>query len=237
MRDSFFCLTAEFSQTQALPSFQATVSSMLSQRLPDVCSIVYDSRIVMTFDLAATGFTQEQMLTLCLPILGNSLDKVGVSRTFNDFSNLVHYYQQCLKALRLGRVEKPDEKVYQYDGFFLDAALEKIFSDNAPLESYFPNGLNRLVEHDREKGSDLVGLLRAYLECDRSVTKTVRRTYMHRNTVAYRLDTISRVSGLDLDDPRVRFELMLAFELMDYAGKIANRRLRSIGGLADNGDL
>ena len=38
---------------------------------------------------------------------------------------------------------------------------------------------------------------------------------MHRNSVIYRINKISRLGDIDLDDPEIRFSLTLSFYIMD----------------------
>ena len=42
-----------------------------------------------------------------------------------------------------------------------------------------------------------------------SVTKTVGKTYIHRNTCMRQIKRIEKISQLDLDDPKTRLELEL----------------------------
>lgn len=71
----------------------------------------------------------------------------------------------------------------------------------------------RLIEplevHDREHGGDLVRTLRAYFASNANITEAAGRLFMHRNSVAYRLERIGELTGLNYRDHRARLALQL----------------------------
>lgn len=73
----------------------------------------------------------------------------------------------------------------------------------------------RLVElHDAVVADAAVGdTLARYLDCGRSVEATARATYLHPNTVRYRLRKAAQLTGLDPLDPRAAYVLQVALTL------------------------
>ena len=57
--------------------------------------------------------------------------------------------------------------------------------------------LGPLRAHDAEHGSELLVTLDAYFAADRSAARTAEALHIHRHTLAYRLRTIGRLTGLD----------------------------------------
>ena len=66
-----------------------------------------------------------------------------------------------------------------------------------------------LVEHDRERRSDLVRTLRAYFAAGSNASEAADRLFLHRNSMLYRLARIQSLTGLDLKDPRAALALQL----------------------------
>jgi DNA-binding PucR family transcriptional regulator len=66
-----------------------------------------------------------------------------------------------------------------------------------------------LVEHDRERRSDLVRTLRAYFAAGGNASEAADRMFLHRNSLLYRLERIRKLTGLDLRDPGVALALQL----------------------------
>jgi purine catabolism regulator len=55
--------------------------------------------------------------------------------------------------------------------------------------------------------------LEAFFACHGNLSQTANRLHIHRNTLTYRLERISAITQLDLDDPDARFSLQLALKL------------------------
>jgi DNA-binding PucR family transcriptional regulator len=73
--------------------------------------------------------------------------------------------------------------------------------------------LGRLLAYDRQHNTDLVATLRAYFEQNANASETARKLYVHRNTLNYRLQRISEISGLDLGSPDTRLALQVALRI------------------------
>ena len=66
-----------------------------------------------------------------------------------------------------------------------------------------------LVEHDRERRSDLVKTLRTLFAARGNASEAADRMFWHRNSMLYRLERIQKLTGLDLKDPSVALALRL----------------------------
>ncbi len=77
--------------------------------------------------------------------------------------------------------------------------------------------LGPLLEHDRARSADLVASLRAYLETGEQLA-AARRLQVHPNTLRYRLDRISEITGVDLDEAETRLNLAVALRVQGLLG-------------------
>jgi DNA-binding PucR family transcriptional regulator len=57
-------------------------------------------------------------------------------------------------------------------------------------------------------------VLRTYLRHERRAAETATELHMHRNNVAYRVGRIEELLGIDLNDWRVRQNLMTSFLML-----------------------
>ena len=73
--------------------------------------------------------------------------------------------------------------------------------------------LQPVAEHDAERNGELLFTLRVFLESGGHHPTTSTRCHIHVSTLKYRLARISEILDRSLADPRVRFELSLAFEV------------------------
>jgi hypothetical protein len=65
------------------------------------------------------------------------------------------------------------------------------------VRSFYDDTIAPLVRYDEQYGSDLVATLEAWFEHDCSTVATAAAIYVHRHTVAYRLERVKELSGLD----------------------------------------
>lgn len=77
-----------------------------------------------------------------------------------------------------------------------------------------------LVEHDRERRSDLVKTLKVYLDAGANASEAADRLFLHRNSMLYRLSRVEKLTGLNLKDPRARLALQLG--LLDVGERERN---------------
>jgi sugar diacid utilization regulator len=72
-------------------------------------------------------------------------------------------------------------------------------------------GLQTLVDEDAARNTEFLLTLRTWLQASCNASEASRQLNLHPTTLRYRLAKIKELSGLDLDDPRVRLvcELLL----------------------------
>jgi len=79
------------------------------------------------------------------------------------------------------------------------------------VRSFYEDTVAPLVAYDAQYSTDLVGTLSAYLERNCNMNATASAIYAHRHTVAYRLERVKELTGLDpmLSEDRERLGLGL----------------------------
>ena len=65
------------------------------------------------------------------------------------------------------------------------------------VRSFYEDTVAPIVKYDDQYATDLVGTLEAYLEQNCNMNATAAAIYAHRHTVAYRLDRVKELTGLD----------------------------------------
>ncbi|KGN42234.1 helix-turn-helix domain-containing protein [Knoellia aerolata] len=81
------------------------------------------------------------------------------------------------------------------------------------VAAYVHSVLGALVDYDASRGTDLVGTLEAYFLAGSSPRHAATRLHVHTNTVAQRLERISRLVGDAWQSPERALELQLALRL------------------------
>jgi sugar diacid utilization regulator len=72
-----------------------------------------------------------------------------------------------------------------------------LISDPEEVRSFYRDTVEPLVRYDDQYRSDLLGTLERYLASDCNMNATARAIFAHRHTVAYRLDRVKELTGLD----------------------------------------
>jgi sugar diacid utilization regulator len=72
-----------------------------------------------------------------------------------------------------------------------------LISDPEEVRSFYEDTVEPIVRYDTQYRSDLLGTLEEYLASDCNMNATARAIYAHRHTVAYRLDRVRELTGLD----------------------------------------
>ena len=101
---------------------------------------------------------------------------------------------------------------------FEDCALEFLQNNlrkTLPVELYIAPQLEKLREIDRDRGTEYLQTLRAWLLNERSIPRTAEALIVHRTTLTYRLDKLRELIPMDLDDPQLRLYLLLSIYMLD----------------------
>jgi sugar diacid utilization regulator len=80
------------------------------------------------------------------------------------------------------------------------------------VSALFEGTVGPLARYDEHHRTDLVATLETYLELNGNMNATAARIFAHRHTVAYRLDRIRELSGLDPADGEDRERLGLGLK-------------------------
>lgn len=146
--------------------------------------------------------------------LRENVAKAGISNVFRGYRDMKMYLGQAYDALRLGQKKNPHFWHYSFEDYALEAALEQCV-EKYPADQLLHPGLLKLMEQDKEKGSELLRTLQIYLETGCNATQTAEKLYIHRSSFLKRLERIRQVSGVNLSDNDTRFYLLLSFRLID----------------------
>ena len=84
-------------------------------------------------------------------------------------------------------------------------------------------GAVALYNYDKLNKTEYANILKHYLLNDKNTSKTAEEFGMHRNTLMYKLDKISEMTGEDLDDPMISFRLLFSLFTIEYLDIYQNR--------------
>ncbi len=86
---------------------------------------------------------------------------------------------------------------------FSDLGIFKLLcqlDDPAMLMEYVPETLGKLYDYKKPQRDDLIMTLRTYLDKNQNLSKTAQDLYVHYKTAAYRIEKITKITGIDFDN-------------------------------------
>jgi hypothetical protein len=124
------------------------------------------------------------------------------------------------RALRRLVGEPSERAVAPWDEFSAHAVLEQLKDLATAHPRVLLGPIAGLAEIDRKRGSAHIATLRAFLDSACDLTAAAARLQIHRNTLRYRIQRITEISGLDLSQPNERLVAELQLRLLETPGAL-----------------
>ena len=137
---------------------------------------------------------------------------IGIGQNVEGLSNLARSYKQASSALHMA-VKSDQARVY-----YQQLGIYKILlstEDSTVLSEVYNDVLGKLADYDVAKNTDYMSTLKVYLENDASVQAVAKLSFVHRNTINYKLNKIKEITGYDIAREEDRLKIMLAFMIKD----------------------
>jgi purine catabolism regulator len=138
----------------------------------------------------------------------------GISRTATGLIGLRDAYREAKDAMSIAAQLGDAETTTYYGDLKLYQLLLSVKDRNLEhLRRFYSESLLPLVEHDERKQGELIRTLNGFFEANGNLAKAATDLDVHRNTLVYRLERISELTGLDLNDADNRLILHLALKV------------------------
>jgi purine catabolism regulator len=133
----------------------------------------------------------------------------GVGRPAAELADWKDSYREALQAMSMA--ERLKERGPLYFGDLSVYRLLFQLEGNPELEAFCRETLGPLLDY--QGGGDLLETLESF--CDRlgNLSQTAEKLFIHRNSLLYRMERISQLTGLDLNNPDTRLAVHLALKV------------------------
>jgi hypothetical protein len=103
----------------------------------------------------------------------------------------------------------------RYSQLGADRLLIMLYRDHSQeLEAFVQDTLGPLLRYDEGSSSPMLPTLQAFVTHGGRLRETASQIFVHRNTLAYRLDRAAEILGVDLKDPSARLAIELALRAL-----------------------
>jgi carbohydrate diacid regulator len=120
---------------------------------------------------------------------------VALGNIKNGVNGIKESYENAFRTLHVGKRSRLSTSLYNYNDWAMTVELL-----TKELTPYIIDKLTGQLGEFRNHGSytTLAATFLAYCQCNMNLSETARTLYIHRNSLLYRLDKISELTGLDL---------------------------------------
>lgn len=193
------------------------VKRAMKQLAPAGHAIALDHTVYLfNKETARNAAEQDEFREKLNKLLENSSCFCGESDEVSKLSDVKAAAMQCTSAIQMGAVIQPERRYWKYrDLYAYDMMFNYYEHMNADYGCMIHPGLHELIRNDMENGNDNLKLLGIFLNRDRNITNTAKEMFLHRNTVIYRIGKIEQLLGVSLDDPEVRFDLLVSLKCIE----------------------
>lgn len=156
----------------------------------------------------------KDLIFLCSTQFPNYKIYSGISPICYGYIEISKGYIKSVSAIKVAIINT--RNIYHYNEIGVYKLLLSV-KDTDVLNDLVLEHLGKLEEFDIKNGTDYVNTLRCYLMNNSSVQEVAKQTFVHRNTINYKIKKIKEILNCELnyDD---KLNIMLAF----YIKKLLN---------------
>jgi DNA-binding PucR family transcriptional regulator len=121
---------------------------------------------------------------------------IGLSNPCRDAASYPRAFGEAASAAEVGALIKGAPGVYTYEDL---GPYRYVLRSEDAIRDRHQEQLQRLVEYDERRGSELLHTLDVFLEGRGNIVGTARLLHTHPNTLRQRLGRIEQLCGFDLE--------------------------------------
>lgn len=137
--------------------------------------------------------------------------RAGVSVNDTGIHSLPKNYKRAVSLLKIA--ERQDKAAVSYRTIGLYQLLLEVEDPNV-MKSFYMETLGQLEAYDEKNRTDYLFILKQYLENNASVQEVAKETFVHRNTINYKIKRIKEILCSDLTY-QDGLKLLLAFHIRE----------------------
>lgn len=170
----------------------------------ETISFLYKNRVVL---LGAFDEINEHAQSIRESIVSDLYCKCYVSygNPVYNVKDIKRAYEEAMECLILRKKFGIKQEIFFYDKILFEKIVYNI---NAEVKNEL---LNRFKDKFNMFDSELINTIEEFVNCDLNISDAARKLYVHRNTLIYRLDKITKETGFDIRNFRQAAVFIIAF--------------------------
>ena len=135
--------------------------------------------------------------------------RCGVGTPAADLGAWQLSFRQAGQVLDMARRLNERKPLYYMDLSVYRLLLE--FEDNPEMKAFLQETLGPILNH--ENADEFLATLEEFFAHNGNLSQTAEALFIHRNTLTYRMERMTLISRLDLDNPDTRLAVQLALSI------------------------
>lgn len=187
----------------------------IESKLANAKAMVYNHTVVILASCENDRHFQEiELIALQEFIKTNNL-QAGISRPFSKLADVKEHYLESIEAIKLGNHINKEQHFFKYEDYLIFDLIDN-YSHAEECKKFIHHSLMRLVEYDKENGTDYVRSFYTYLCNFKNIKDSANILNIHRNTMFYRIEKIESLLNVDLNNGDVLFQLYLSYKILEF---------------------
>jgi purine catabolism regulator len=172
----------------------------------------YQNRFVILVPAALSDKHIKPILSVLPNILHKKIE-AGIGEVMN-IGKVIKSYEQALRALFWAKLHN-SKNVFHYN----DLGLLRLLSTNITkeeIQSFCSSYLSKIETYDKEYNTELLLTLETHINNFWNYTATAKVLHLDPNTIRYRINKITAIGGVDLQNAYDRLNIENALMLKDF---------------------
>jgi len=138
---------------------------------------------------------------------------IGVSNVCKEFLSISKAFMRAQEVLRISQKLNCDSTLFYFSDLMNYHLLDNSF-DKEQLKIFSNFYLGRLIDYDKQNGTQLIETLESYFKAGCNVSIAAKNMYIHRNTFIYRMNKIKSILKSEINDSEEILNLQLALMII-----------------------
>lgn len=140
--------------------------------------------------------------------------RAAISYCFHDLAKCYCVYHDTRSLIYAVSRTASERTCVRYEDHIPELAASLLAGKIDP-HSIAGDAVGKMIDCDQKYGQEAMVTMKAYVRCAFNIKRTAAMLHIHENTVRYRVSRIAELTGLDYENGKTAFELILAFALLD----------------------
>jgi sugar diacid utilization regulator/GAF domain-containing protein len=210
--------TKDFKETALNNKIFEIIDDFIKLRSPASITVLKGNTIIIVAELSNVNVEPiglaKELHNKLKQIFQSCKFNIGIGREVKIIQGFTKSFDEAKQSIKLIEKFTKQGHVVLFEELGIYTLLGQIENEDE-LKKYATNTLGSLISYDEKKGTEFVHTLLSFLENNCNIQQTAKKTFIHVNTLNYRLSRIQEILASDLRRVDDRLKLHVAFKILE----------------------